>query len=352
MAVQYYCDMTLWDTVDKGRPLQLRVVFALQAGFALASYTAIALWTLTVIAGSRYNAFESAFDVFDMSASAALSIANSMGLIAAAIVSVLLLVFAVAVGIGIEQPLLLQLGAYAPKRSEYASVRDQLHTMSLAAGLQPVPALYVVDDAGVNAALFRSEGRLVVVATRGLLANTDLAIQQAIFASLLGRHAFSRLPGLYTLAVLVNPVWAFVKKASLYVSRLFRGDETERAKVIFAMVLVATLGVLFPAFAVGILAEFALFWLAVWVVTEYSYRAHVALAHHGDAEGMMLLKDPAMMVRAIRETVQHDNEVLRAHGAGMLFFCWPEERYGYLRDPEADRVDRLKRLLGVEGHFA
>ena len=98
---------------------------------------------------------------------------------------------------------------------------------------------------------------------------------------------------------------------------------------------------------------FLVYCLAV-VFTEllswYSRDAVWRMAEKADAEGMMLLKDPRSMLRAIEHVLERNNHVPTAGDAySQLFFCWAGFGFAPEDDPEMRRVSRLRETLGAEG---
>jgi hypothetical protein len=90
------------------------------------------------------------------------------------------------------------------------------------------------------------------------------------------------------------------------------------------------------------------------IVTEVFAHFHQEAAwranEKADAEGMMLLKDPRSMLRAIERVLERDNHVPSAGDAySQLFYCWAGFGFAPEDDPEMRRVARLRETLGAEG---
>jgi hypothetical protein len=100
-------------------------------------------------------------------------------------------------------------------------------------------------------------------------------------------------------------------------------------------------------------SAFLVYGMAV-VVTEllswYHRRAAWAAAEKADAEGMLLLKDPRAMLRALENVLERNNHVPTAGDAySQLFFCWAGYGFAPENDPEMRRVPHLRETLGAEG---
>jgi len=79
-------------------------------------------------------------------------------------------------------------------------------------------------------------------------------------------------------------------------------------------------------------------------------RSQLTAAEKADAEGMLLLKDPASMLSALEKCVRLDNTVPAAGEAyGEIFYCWTGDSTSDDTDIEWSRVARLREVLGAEG---
>ncbi len=102
-----------------------------------------------------------------------------------------------------------------------------------------------------------------------------------------------------------------------------------------------------------LLGSFLAYGLAV-IVTEllawYHREAAWTAAEKNDAEGMLLLRDPRSMLRAIEEVLERNNHVPTAGDAySQLFFCWAGYGFAPEDDPEMRIRDSLREALGAEG---
>lgn len=346
--------MTLWERIDRGRPLQFAVLLGTGLGFTLTTY-ALALgiaWTALIGPGAILLAQRPLLRPED-----ALTYANAIAL---ALSVGLLLRMTWLAGEGPAR-LVSRVGPRLPALDEYQSTREALHDMKLAAGLPEVPDLRVIDRLTVNAAAVVGRTGMTVVVTHGFATRLCAREQRAVFASLLGRQRFARQFGLQVLAAMTEPaqrVQGFLSQR--WSAVLTHGDQRPELEWTAGLGMIAIVVVMItkaPELGAWL---WVTGWLLVttgiivmtstWLSTLITYRIHIVLAHHGDAEGMMLLKDPAQMISAIQAVIDHDNEVVFADTCGPLFFCWPREPVGRLTDPELSRIARLRRLLGVAGH--
>lgn len=240
-----------------------------------------------------------------------------------------------------EASLIKRLEARMPPGGSLLPTKSALRDMAIAAGLPITPPLYVIDTPKVNAfVLGRSAGKVRIGVTRGFLERVDTDEQRAVFANLIARVL--SLDTLWATAVsaLMGPIWAmrdydlsYDPSDPLTDSRLGgrprKPLEDQRA------------GAFIAYGAVVIITE-----LLAW----YHRKAAWAAAEKADAEGMLLLKDPHSMLRAIEHVLERDNYVPTAGDAySQLFFCWAGYGFAPEQDPEMRRVARLRETLGAEG---
>lgn len=244
-----------------------------------------------------------------------------------------------------ELRLLDRLGARIVAGGDLLPTKSALRDMSLAAGLPKVPQLYVIDTPGVNAfVLGRSIERVRIGVTSGLLERIDTDCQRAVFANLIARVV--TLDTLWATAVsaLVGPIWKMRERDLQRDPRY-----TDKNGAVSRDVARARSG----DAAVTFLGSFVAYGVAV-IVTEllawYHREAAWTSAEKNDAEGMLLLKDPRSMLRAIEQVLERNNHVPAAGDAySQLFFCWAGFGFAPEDDPEMRRIARLREALGAEG---
>lgn len=339
--------MTLWDRIERGKRVQSAVLLLAAAATASFVYAVAAMPLSLLAAGTKIPPL------------------ISRGSIHLTWVDLLALAIALCAFAGILRPrqripmgLLHRLNAHVVSADIYPEMRCVLHDMKVAAGLPKMPTLYVLDSLEINAALLPARDRLLVLVTHGFATRLPRDEQRAVLASLLGRHAYGRLHGLYALAMLVEPAHALqMRLAQQWGTALRDGPSLWWSVVIFTGVFApfaflgtsSSISAIILAIIWSVITGSLALILSTWLVTILASRMNISLAHQGDVEGMMLLKDPRSMLRAIRSVVDADHEVVFAQGCGGLFFCWPRKRMAFVRDPEAIRFERLKSLLGAQG---
>ncbi len=237
--------------------------------------------------------------------------------------------------------LLKRLGAQMPKGGTLLPTKSALRDMAIASGLSATPQFYVIDTPRVNAfALGRSPERMRVGVTRGMLERIPVDEQRAVFANLVARVLSGDTRWATAVSALMGPIWAMREYDLRYEPREPTPDER----------LEGTPRNPSEDSRAGM---FLLYGLAV-VVTEllswYHREAAWSASEKADAEGMLYLKDPRSMLRAIEHVLERDNHVPTAGDAySQLFFCWAGYGFAPEDDPEMRRVSRLRETLGAEG---
>lgn len=219
--------------------------------------------------------------------------------------------------------------------------RGVLRDIALAAGLGRTPPLFIIDTPGVNAfALGSRASSLRIGVTQGMLDRIPLAEQRAVFANLVARAIAGDTTLATIVSVLMGPIWAM-------------RDFDLRFEPAMGVYRDAETGVGKPAPRDWRASPLLLYGLAV-IVTEvlawYHKEAAWQTAEKADAEGMMLLKDPVIMLRSLENVLGRDNHVPTAGDAySQLFYCWAGFGFAPEDDPEMRRVGRLRETLGAEG---
>ncbi len=243
-----------------------------------------------------------------------------------------------------ETVLIRRLGAQMPKAGTLLQTKSVLRDIAIAAGLPSTPQFYVIDTPKVNAfVLGRSPKRVRVGVTRGMLERICIDEQRAVFANLVARVLSGDTLWATAVSSVMGPIWAF-RDNDLRRS----GDRDARAFEAASAVAPgarraneAAFGALIATGALIVVTEFS-----SWYHREAAWRA----AEKADAEGMMLLKDPRSMLRAIENVLERDNHVPTAGDAySQLFYCWAGYGFAAEDDPEMRRVARLRETLGAEG---
>jgi Zn-dependent protease with chaperone function len=247
-----------------------------------------------------------------------------------------------------EKRLLAHLGAVLTPTGEYQETKFALKDMAIASGFEHAPPLWVIADcARVNAfAIGRTHQTAVIGVTQGFVDALPADEQRAVFANLMTRLRNGDVRWATAVSALVGPIWR------LRDADLRRGDEGPMG-VEPSAVAGATWGYTGDRGAGGALIYFVLYAFLI-VITEVLLIGHqrstMLTAEKADAEGMLLLKDPRSMLRALEGVLEADNTVPRAGETySNLFYCWAGFGYAPEDDPEFRRVARLREVLGVEG---
>ncbi len=244
--------------------------------------------------------------------------------------------------------LIERLDAALIPKGQALDTKMALKDMSIAAGLPVAPALYLLDTENVNALVFKAPGRRPVVGvTRGLLTRFSTDERRAVFANLVARLTSGDTMVSSAVASLLAPLQRY---RAHRVSMLDAEDEmmrraveekradpfTRRRSPLPASALFLPL--LFPLIFAG------------EILAAAQKRSHLVASEKADAEGMLLLKDPASMLSALERAIRLNNNVVQADELlGDLFYCWTGDTPDDETDPEWHRVARLREVLGVEG---
>ncbi|MDO8914835.1 MAG: M48 family metalloprotease [Coriobacteriia bacterium] len=331
----------LWARVDRNR-----VKFAL---FIVAYLASIAGSAALVAA-----AVGSLFGVFAIGSAGSVAPLADLGLIVGASSLVALLAGAVWVTVALvrsEKRLLGKLGAVLTPTGSYSTTKYALKDMALAAGFPHAPPLWVIPDcARVNAfAVGRTPRTAVMGVTQGFAERLSPEDQRAVFANLMARLTNGDVRWATAVSSLVGPIWRLregdLRRDSDELPGTREGSDTTEEED-------ARLRRSGDAM-VGALLYFLLYVLVI-VITELLLAGHqrstMLTAEKADAEGMLLLKDPREMLRALETVLQADNTVPTAGEAhSALFYCWAGFGYAPEDDPEFERLSRLREVLGAEG---
>jgi len=238
-----------------------------------------------------------------------------------------------------EKWLILRMHARFVAKGELLDTKMALKDMAIAAGMPVAPALYLVDNSTVNAFVFAARRRRAVVGvTRGFLTKLSTDEQRAVFANLIARLVSGDTMVSTGVAALMWPLQAWRDRTlvaqNAELDRELVGGSHEQSAVSGQLI--------FFGFALAIVAE---------VFAAWQRREQLRVAEKADAEGMLLLKEPASMLSALENCVRFDNVVPQAGETfGDLFYCWTGDSTNDEDDPEWERVARLREVLGVEGH--
>jgi Zn-dependent protease with chaperone function len=185
--------------------------------------------------------------------------------------------------------------------------------------------------------------------TQGFVDQLGEDEQRAVFANLMARLTNGDVRWATAVSGLVGPIWALRERDLRRESESPLRD-TEREQD--GRSLLAVTGASSSA-GFGVIYYFLLYGLLI-LITELLLAGHqrstLLTAEKADAEGMLLLKDPREMLRALETVLKADNTVPTAGEAhSALFYCWAGFGYAPEDDPEFERIARLREVLGIEG---
>ena len=247
-----------------------------------------------------------------------------------------------------ERWLIKRLSAEFVPKGDELETKMALKDMAIAAGLPVAPALYLMRTSNVNAFVFKSPGRRPVLGvTEGLISRLSPAERRAVFANLVARLASGDTMVSSAVTSLLAPLqWYRAHRvAALDVedAMLRRAIEQRRENPASDAAGGFTSVALLLPFLVPII-------LAGEILAAAQRRSQLTAAEKGDAEGMLLLKDPGAMLSALERCVRANNVVIESgQSLGDLFYCWTGDSTDDEDDPEWRRVARLREVLGVWG---
>lgn len=243
-----------------------------------------------------------------------------------------------------ETRLLELFGARRSATGAFAATKSALHDMATAAGFEFPPGLWVIDDCDrVNAFVIGlDEEDAVVGVTRGFVKRLSEDDQRAVFANLMSRLCAGDVRWATAVSAIMGPIWK-LREVQYRAQEKLEDDGSDRP--------VAGPGSGNPGSgAVGLFVFGMLGVILTELLMAGHQRAALAAAEKADAEGMLLLKDPAAMLAGLSHVLNADNTVPGAGEAySMLFYCWAGFGYAPEDDPEMERVPRLREVLGAEG---
>lgn len=243
--------------------------------------------------------------------------------------------------------------------------------MSLAAGLGAPPRLVMIDAPGVNAfALGTSRSQPLIGVTPSFLQTLSADEQRAVAAALVARIISGDIMFATALAALMGPLKA-IRDSRHGIAGMAdatadgcavtdpgctdgcgRGcsgdgcldgldvDDAGGCGMVIAVVVFI---------AVTIALTYAAVVTAAWIVTLWGRVLHRTAYEKADAEGMLLLKDPAPMLSALKSAMETTNEVGTDDPSyDGIFYAAPSGRKG-IDARERRRFDRLREVLGVDG---
>lgn len=248
------------------------------------------------------------------------------------------------------------------------ALESAIADMSIAAGLPARARLLLVesDTMSINAfALGTSRARPVIGVTQGFLDGLATEEQRAVVATLTARIVTGDIWFATALAALMGPLKA-VREARPNGASMKAaadgcagcgnagprgcgdgcggcadvGDIDEGCAGAIAVVVF---------FVVVAVLTYAAVVTAAWIVTIWGRALHRTAYEKADAEGMLLLKDPAPMLSALRKVSESSTAVGSGDPSYDGIFYAATSGTSRVEKVEARRFDRLREVLGIEG---
>ncbi|MDO8914932.1 MAG: M48 family metalloprotease [Coriobacteriia bacterium] len=246
--------------------------------------------------------------------------------------------------------------------------------MSIAAGLAAPPELMVLASGAVNAmAVGTTRSRPLIGVTEGFLAQLTEEEQRAVVATLIARICAGDILFGTALAALMGPIRAIreSRKGAKAVAAgtggcladgctsgcgdvggcLDVGDGCSGCADLGDDGLAGCAGgIVIVVFVAAVAAlTYAAVVAAAWIVTLWGRALHRTSYEKADAEGMLLLKDPAPMLSALDKIVRATTGVGDGDPSYDGIFYAPTSGTTRVEPDERRRFERLREVLGTEG---
>ena len=243
--------------------------------------------------------------------------------------------------------------------------------MAIAAGLPAPPGIVVLDAPAVNAyALGTVRSRAVIGVTSGLLASLSVDEQRAVAAALIARIVSGDILFATALAALMGPL-KVIRGSGKAIASGGCADGCGNALVADGCsglddgcgCLMSSLdddsaggclGAIGVAVFLAVVAAitYAAVVSAAWIVTLWGRLLHRTAYEKADAEGMLLLKDPAPMLAALQRVTASDTTIADGDSSYDGIFYTPTSGTTRVERAEHRRLRRLAEVLGVQGMMA
>lgn len=258
----------------------------------------------------------------------------------------------------------------ALRPGEQPGLERAVSDMAIAGGLSGMPALVVLETNAVNAyALGTARSHATIGVTQGFLDAVPVDEQRAVIATLVARIVSGDILFATALAALMGPITLIrlSPKAAASgaegcldsgcssgcsgpgdagdgCSGCLAGDlDTESAG--------GCLGIGGMALAIVVIAviTYVAVVSAAWIVTIWGRALHSTTYEKADAEGMLLLKEPAPMLAALQRCVTSDTRIADGDRSYDGIFYASTSGLPALDRTELRRMRRLAEVVGVDG---
>jgi len=259
----------------------------------------------------------------------------------------------------------------AAEKGAHPTLEAVVADMSLAAGLTAPPGIVVLDSPSVNAyALGAGRSKAFIGVTRGFLDIVPAEEQRAVVAALVARIISGDILFATALAALMGPLKVVRVSPAAAVAgaqgcadagcntgcsgMADAGDGCSGCLDVDSDSPGGCLGVIGTFLILVVIAAitYAAVVSAAWIVTLWGRLLHRAAYEKADAEGMLLLKDPEAMLRALSRSISADTTISDGDPSYDGIFYTPTSGTARVERAESRRLRRLAEVLGVEGAAA
>jgi Zn-dependent protease with chaperone function len=254
----------------------------------------------------------------------------------------------------------------------YPALERVVSDMAIAGGLPEHPGLVVLDTPAVNAyALGTARSRAVIGVTRGFLEGVPPEEQRAVVATLVARIASGDILFATALAALMGPLKLIRGSGRAALSGAGGcaeagcgngcsglGDAGDGCTGCLLDDLDSDpggcLGAITTFLIIVVIAAitYAAVVTAAWIVTFWGRLLHRTSYEKADAEGMLLLRDPAPMLAALARAIVADTTISDGDPSYDGIFYTQTSGTPAIEKIERRRLLRLAEVLGADGAVA
>lgn len=256
------------------------------------------------------------------------------------------------------------------RENEAPALQSAVQDTAIAAGLTLRPSILLLEDEGCNAfVLGTSRERATIGVTKGMLAQFTTDEVRAVVATLVARVIAGDIMFGTALAALMGPL-AAVRESRRGAGKAAGGcadlagagdgcgdpgcgdpgcsgcgDIGSSDDALGCIGIVVFIAVVIAATYVAVMGS-------AWVVTLWGRALNRTSYEKADAEGMLLLKNPAPMLSALRKAVRSSTLVSDGDQSYDGIFYTSTSGTPRIEKVERRRFERLRQVVGVEGMAA